>query len=41
MREYKVSYYVNGVVVLTDKVLLTEYQRKALETENGVVVTKA
>ena len=39
MKEYTVTYFVDGIKVLAEKVMLTIEQRTALETEKGVVVT--
>jgi hypothetical protein len=39
MKQYTVTYIVNGIKVLVEKVMLTAEQRMALECEQGVVVT--
>lgn len=39
MKQYTVTYIVNGIKVLVEKVMLTVEQRMALECEQGVVVT--
>ena len=39
MKQYTVTYIVNGIKVLVEKVMLTPAQKTALENEQGVVVT--
>ena len=40
MSTYKVSYFANGVLLYSDEVMLTPEQKKRLESEESVVVTK-
>lgn len=40
MSMYRVSYFANGVLIYSDKVLLTPEQKKRLECAEEVVVTK-
>lgn len=37
---YKISFYADGVLLYSDKVLLTPEQKKQLETEKDVVVSR-
>lgn len=39
MKQYTVTYIVNGIKVLVEKVMLTVEQRMVLECEQGVVIT--
>lgn len=38
MKQYTVTYLVNGVKVLVEKVMLTFEQKKVLELEKNIVV---
>lgn len=38
MKQYTVTYLVNGVKVLVEKVMLTFEQKKVLELEKNIIV---
>lgn len=38
MRQYTITYFVDGMAVLKEKVMLTPEQKKILENEKNVVV---
>jgi hypothetical protein len=38
MRQYTITYFVNGMAVLKETVMLTPEQKKILENEKNVVV---
>lgn len=40
MAMYKVSYFANGVLVYSDRVMLTPEQKNRLEYDNEVVIVK-